>query len=225
MVTFTVTFSLPPLKEGKPASFINVLLTVVWGGGHLNFSTASPEKPEPPTCSLRVVAESPMMLLSSPWDPDVSVKCRGHNSKMSSSRQTGTLASLRDTEEEFRQPLLGRGAKRLFVSSVTFAFLLLLNSRIFSELCSPCLPEIEMFSSILSSKHAGIPPLLMVVFPLPLKHHSTHSAFLNIGVWGKIPTISLISFRPFSFTAELCGFFFGQAEQEAHLEGSGRFWC
>lgn len=156
-------------------------------GGHLNLSSASPETPEPPTCSLQIVAESPVTLLASPWTLDVSVKCRGRNSKMSSSRQTGTLASLRDTEEEFRRPLLGRGAERLSVSSVTFAFLLLLNSRIFSELCSPRLPEIEMFSNILSSKRSGIPSLLMVVFPMPPKHHGTHSAFLNIGIWGKIP--------------------------------------
>lgn len=126
------------------------------------------------------------MPLSSPWDEDVSVKRKGHNFNMSSSRQAGTVASLKDTGREFMRPLLGRGAKRLFVPSVTFAFLLLLNSKIFTELFSPALPEIEMFLNIFFSKHPKIPPLSHV-FPMPLKQHSSHSAFLKVGMWGEIP--------------------------------------
>lgn len=75
-------------------------------------------------------------------------------------------ASLCDTEEKFRWPLLGRGAKMLLVPSVTFAFLLLLISEISPEFLSPSLPETERFLNILSTKCPTVTPLSHDCLPL-----------------------------------------------------------
>lgn len=133
-VTFTVTFPFPPCR--KPASFISFLLPGVysgmWGGTWITtcWISALPVQRklslELAACRLLQRAQwclSPLpgsgMHLSDIRGP--TLKCR--------QRDRRAIATLPDTEEEFRKPLIGRGAKKLFVPGVTCAFSLLLILR------------------------------------------------------------------------------------------------
>lgn len=129
MVTLTVTFPLLPLR--KPASFFSSAtggsLQSRWG----NLGKSLPAKSqhylsrETRTSSWQHedCCRETMTPLSTPWVWAVSVRCKGHNYQMSPSRQIHAVPVSVTLRRSLGGLLLGRGVKRLFVPSVTFAFL------------------------------------------------------------------------------------------------------
>lgn len=173
------------------------------------------------------------MPLSALWVWGAAVRRKGHNSKVYSNRRVvATLVTLRRNSGSPCKRSQEAVCLQCDMCFFSFLFLLFLNSKILTHLRSPSLPEMEMFSNILSTKHPGIPSLSCGCLPLApkasqyslcLSEHrclgkASHPPPHAPSIFDKVPVL-LFCYRGVLFI------YFGEAEQEAHLEGSGRFWC